>query len=168
MTTATATVPGTLRADPLPPQHPPVLELLREGRLLPDQPTLFAATTPPDHPPGGPDAPLLPDAVATAGALVRLVLESLAGRRPATQLSRWFSEDVLAELSVLRGLRRRSRRHPELVLHSLRVQHPHPAVAEVSVHLRGRDRSLAWALRLEATSQRWWCTGLELGPRPVR
>lgn len=168
MTTSAAVVPGLLHAVPLPPQHPPVLELVREGRLVPDQPTLFATTPSADPPAGGPDAPLLPDAAATAGALVRLVLESLAGRRPATQLSRWFSEDVLAELSVLRGLRRRSRRHPELVLHSLRVQHPHPAVAEVSVHLRGRDRSLAWALRLEATSERWCCTGLELGPRPVR
>lgn len=165
MTTATA--PVLLLAVPLPVQHPPVLELVREGRLGPDQPTLFATTTP-DGRAQGPEAPLLPDAAATAGALVRLVLESLAGRRPATQLNRWFSEDVLAELSVLRGLRRRSRRHPELVLHSLRVQHPHPGVAEVSVHLRGRDRSMAWALRLEATPQRWCCTGLELGPRPVR
>ncbi|MVA77410.1 hypothetical protein GC722_15475 [Auraticoccus sp. F435] len=156
----------TLRARPVPVQHPPELVLPQPATGRAGQPMLFADPQPVTGAAvAGDVSPALPDAAATAAALVRLVLESLAGRRPAAQLSRWFSEEVLAELAVQRGLRRRSRRHPDVVVHSVRVQHPLPAVAEASIHLRGPDRSLAWAMRLEATSRRWLCTGLELGPR---
>lgn len=177
--TAHAPTAHALTAHAPPRQHPPPLPWPGRGpEVRPSQPTLFAvglldpptATRAAAEPPDGPGEPpgSVPDAAATAAALVRLVLESLAGRRPAGQLSRWFSEEVLAQLVVQRGLRRRSGRALDLALYSVRVQHPSPGVAEVSVHLRGRSRACAWALRMEVTREHWLCTALELGPRPVR
>lgn len=166
MSTSTAST-TSLRVSPL-PEHRPIPTLLAAHPAPPSgQPTLFGdpATELSSTPPAD-GVPSLPDAAPTAAALVRLVLETLAGRRATAQLSAWFSEEVLAELVCQRGLRRRSRRHPPLLLHSVRVQHPRPDVAEASIHLRGHDRSLAWALRLEARRQRWICTCLELGPVP--
>ncbi|RCK69472.1 hypothetical protein DT076_11395 [Desertihabitans brevis] len=155
----------TISVLPLPVQHPPVLRDAVAPAVPADQPTLFGEEAPLLRAPG-PEQPLLPGAARTAAVLVRLVLESLDGRRPATQLESWFTEAVLTQLAVERGLRRRSRRHPPAQLCSVRVQHPRPDVAEVSIRLHAAGRSLAWAMRLTTGGQRWRCTDLETGPRP--
>jgi hypothetical protein len=109
----------------------------------------------------------LPDARAWSVALAVTLLEVLTGRRPSSQLSRWLTQEVLDGLGG-RLPRRRGSAPPAapVALQSVRVQYPRTGVAEVSVHGRIGDRSLAMALRLEAQRTRWLCTALELGPLP--
>ena len=112
-------------------------------------------------------APGLPDARAWSVALAVTVLEVVTARRPSSQLSRWLSQDVLDGLGGrLRGRRRSAVPPSPVALQSVRVQYPRTGVAEVSVHARIGNRSLAMALRLEARGNRWLCTALELGPLP--
>lgn len=143
-------------AAPRPPAQPP-LDLRAAG----DPFVEVSAVDPADLTTAG-----LPDAGAWSVALAVSVLEVLAGRRSAAQLSRWVEEDVLTGLGG-----RLSRRRPgpgvgAPVLRSVRVQHPGAGVAEVTVHARLGDRPAPVALRLEARGDRWLCTALELGPRP--
>jgi hypothetical protein len=53
-------------------------------------------------------------------------------------------------------------------LYSVRVQHPHPQVAEVAARVAVGTSSTALALRLEALGNRWLGTALELDPRIFR
>lgn len=108
--------------------------------------------------------PGLPDARAWSVALAVTLLEVLAGRRPSAQLSRWLEGDVLAGLAGRLPRRRPGSPAPVPRLRSVRVQHPAPAVAEVSVHGRLDERPVPVALRLEARGSRWMATALELGP----
>jgi hypothetical protein len=111
-------------------------------------------------------APGLPDARAWSVALAVTLLEVVTARRPSSQLSRWLTQDVLDGLGG-RLPRRGSAVPPAPVaLKSVRVQYPRTGVAEVSVHARIGNRSVAMALRLEARGDRWLCTALELGPLP--
>lgn len=112
----------------------------------------------PEVPPG------LPDARAWSVALAVTLLEVLAGRRPSAQLARWLEADVLAGLAGRVPRRRPGSPAPVPRLRSVRVQHPAPAVAEVSVHGRLDERPVPVALRLEARRSRWMATALELGP----
>lgn len=94
-------------------------------------------------------------------------METLQGRRPIAQLTRWLDERVLAAISLQVRPRAEESSAPArpIQIRSVRVQFPRDRIAEVAVHLiRGR-RSRAMAMRLEATEQRWLCTALELGPR---
>jgi hypothetical protein len=106
----------------------------------------------------------LPDARAWSVALAVTLLEVLAGRRPAGQLSRWLDEPVLAALAGRLPRRRPGSAAPAPTLRSVRVQHPAAGVAEVTVHARLGERPIPVALRLEARPERWLCTALELGP----
>lgn len=110
--------------------------------------------------------PGLPDAGAWSVALAVSVLEVLAGRRSPAQLSRWVEEDVLTALTGRLPRRRPGPGAGAPALRSVRVQHPGPGVAEVTVHGRLGERPAPVALRLEARGDRWLCTALELGPRP--
>ncbi len=123
------------------------------------------------EPTAAPDAdtavlPGLPDARAWSRALATAVLEVLAGRRPAAQLSRWLAADVLDKLSGSAPRRRPGAPAPAPALRSVRIQHPAPGVAEVTVHGRLDAWSVPLALRLEARASRWLGTALELGPLP--
>ena len=110
--------------------------------------------------------PGLPDARAWSRALATTVLEVLAGRRPAAQLSRWLAADVLDGLARCAPRRRPSMAAPAPALRSGHVQHPAVGVAEVAVHGRLDAWSVPLALRLEARASRWLGTALELGPLP--
>ena len=112
-------------------------------------------------------APGLPDARAWSVALAVTLLEVLTARRPSGQLSRWLTQDVLDSLSGrLPGRRGPAVPPVPVALQSVRVQYPRTGVAEVSVHGRIGNSSVAMALRLEARGTRWLCTALELGPLP--
>ncbi len=119
-----------------------------------------------------PPRPDLPAAAEWAATLALAVVQAMLAQRPIAQLNRWLAEEVLAEVSR-QGRRRRSagdRRAVPVTLRSVRVQHPDPAVAEVSVHVMVGQRSEAVALRLEAvgkgaTGTRWLCTALEFAPQ---
>ena len=116
--------------------------------------------------------PDLPEAAEWAATLALAVVQVVLARRPIAQLNRWLAEDVLAEVS--RQVRRRraagDRPTVPVTLRSVRVQHPDPVVAEVSVHVIVGTRSEALAFRLEAVGVgaaggRWLCTALEFAPQ---
>jgi hypothetical protein len=110
--------------------------------------------------------PGLPDAQEWSTTLALAVIQALVGRRPVAQLNRWIAEDVLAAISIYqrRNLREHGRMAVPIAVHSVRVQHPDPAVAEVAAHMVIAKRSTAMAFRLDAFGDRWMCTALELGP----
>jgi len=111
--------------------------------------------------------PGLPDAQQWSARLALAIVQTLLGQRPAAQLNRWMVEDVLAAISMAQrhNLKVRGRTAIPAALHSVRVQHPGPEVAEVSAHVVIGKRSTAMAFRLEALGDRWLCTALELGAR---
>lgn len=110
----------------------------------------------------------LPDPRGWVARLVQGVLEVVSGDRPVTQLTRWTSADVYADLhrrvSVaartappgLRGGRRAAVR-------SVHVCEPVDGVAEASAVVSRGGRLTAMAVRLEGLDGRWQCTALELG-----
>ena len=110
----------------------------------------------------------LPDAARWSGWLALALGEALLGRRPATQLSGWVSEEVLGGLNRRQRLRPAEDLAPRTVLLSGRVQHPSAAATEASAVLRSGTRLLVLAFRLEARDGRWLCTALEAGLTPTR
>jgi hypothetical protein len=108
----------------------------------------------------------LPDPRGWTGRLTQAVVEVLAGARPAGQLSRFATLDVLDHLERLAG--RLSRRNgqnrvinPRLV--SVRVSEPLDGVVEACAVVDTNPRRRALALRLEGIDGRWQCTALQLG-----
>ncbi len=106
---------------------------------------------------------------AFAHRFARAVVEVIGGDRGPSQLLRWTSEAVYAELQQRATLLaattpsdRRVRRLRSRVL-SVHVFCPSPHVVELSVHVRTGARSHAIAGRLELVDQRWCCTALECG-----
>lgn len=110
----------------------------------------------------------LPDAARWSGWLAIALGEALLGRRPATQLTGWVSDEVLAGLNRRQRLRPAEETAPRTVLLSGRVQHPGPCSAEASAVLRAGTRLLVLAFRLEARHGQWLCTALDAGLAPGR
>lgn len=125
--------------------------------------------------------PSLPDPRSWAPALALALAESLSGRRPVGQLSRWVDERVQSTLSRALHARRTASAtsvSPSTVprptpspsparptqLHSVRLQFPQSEAVEVAAHVVSAGRSSAIAFRLEAWGDRWLCTALDLGP----
>jgi hypothetical protein len=104
-----------------------------------------------------------------AARFAQAVVEVLGGDRPLTQLVRWTSPRVYADLerrlAILARTSNAGRRmrtvRPQV--RSVHVFHPTPEAAEVSVHVRHGQRSRALAARLEVKQGRWQCTALQLG-----
>jgi hypothetical protein len=165
--------------------RPPSLSWSRPSLPQPNQPPLDLTDHEPDRDAGAaPDRrgvqvsvvkarwaakqrPGLPDAKEWSTRLALAVIQTLLGQRPVAQLNRWVVEDVIVALTVYqrRSLSLHGRITVPAALRSVRVQHPHPEVAEVSVHLAIGKRSAAMAFRLEALGERWLCTALELNTR---
>jgi hypothetical protein len=101
------------------------------------------------------------------------VAETLQGRRPVGQLTRWVDEQVLATLTVsLRQRRAQPGRSAAessrpAVLRSVHLQYPQPGAVEAAAHVQLAGRSTAFAFRLQAWYDRWLCTALELGPHDL-
>lgn len=111
---------------------------------------------------GGATPPELEGLRAHARSLLVALVDAIQGRRQATQLTRWVSDDVMADL-VLRA-RLHQRAPLPLAVRSLRVQLIDPAVAEASGRLQAGDRFTAVALRLERKGHRWLCSVADFGP----
>jgi uncharacterized protein DUF6459 len=99
----------------------------------------------------------------------RAVVEVLGGDRGPSQLLRWTSETVYAELQRRAALLaattpgdRRVRRLRSQV-RSVHLFCPSPVAAEISVHVRHGERSRAIAARVELVDGRWCCTALQFG-----
>jgi hypothetical protein len=107
----------------------------------------------------------LPDVRAWTARLAQAVAEVLAGARPASQLSRFATLDVLSLLERWSG-RYTERdgaagRRPQVC--SVHVSAPGAGIAEACSVLDMGSRRRAIALRLEAKDGRWRCTELQLG-----
>ncbi|MGP4026567.1 Rv3235 family protein [Actinomadura sp. 3N407] len=126
-----------LRPSGPPPARPPRLRLVR--------------------PADGMDAELQ----AVAEAAVRLIVEILAGTRPAAQLSLIAVPAVRREMARHRGTQSRGGRVVPPKVLSTRLQRPAPGVAETTAVVVISGRAHALALRLEHTRGRWRCTALE-------
>ena len=109
------------------------------------------------------------DVEAWSARFAQAVVEVLGGDRPLTQLVRWTTSRVYADLGRrVRILGRTSPASQRLrtirpQVRSVHVFQPTPETAEVSVHVRHGQRSRALAARLELDEERWQCTALELG-----
>ena len=123
-----------------------------------------------------PSAPPWTAGMEVAGVEVRtmlqLIMETLDGRRPRSQLGGRLSQEVLRYLAAANGRlnpvpdRRASahaRRHSPPGLHSVHLCHPADGVTEASAVWRHRGRFRALAARFEWTGGRWRCTALRLG-----
>ncbi|TDD63898.1 hypothetical protein E1293_42265 [Actinomadura darangshiensis] len=98
---------------------------------------------------------------AVAEAAVRLVVEVLAGTRPANQLSLVAVPAVCRAMAAPRGPAARGRRVVPPKVLSTRSQRPSPSVAETVAVVAVAGRVHALALRLEHRRGRWRCTALE-------
>ncbi|KQX69869.1 Rv3235 family protein [Angustibacter sp. Root456] len=107
----------------------------------------------------------LPDPVVWSRGLAQVVVEVLAGLRPASQLLRWTTTLVHEQVRKLAAQpspeQRRTARRP--VVRSVRVCEPADGVAEVSAVVCGQHRTQALALRLEGGDGRWRVTVLQAG-----
>lgn len=109
--------------------------------------------------------------------LAPAILEVIAGERPASQLSRWTTREILATLArrgaaaqrhpAGRGLRPQCRR-----IRALRLHRVGPGIVEAAAVVSGADRCRALALRLEivggssaagGSGGRWLVTACEIG-----
>lgn len=102
-----------------------------------------------------------------AARLAQAAVETAAGHRPVSQLVRWTTPEVYADLerrarAVSAVSAPRSRRTRPQV-RSLHLCRPAADAMEVSVHVRHGQRSRAVALRLELRAERWICVALQFG-----
>jgi hypothetical protein len=137
---------GTLALDLLPRQDPPVAAVVPIGRQR------------------------RRGAQAWAQRFVQAAVEIVGGDRPASQLLRWTSADVFADLNRRAQLVARAGGHAP---GRARVQPVRPRVLsvhtcfvtddvlETSIHVRYGERSRALAARFEARQDRWVCTALD-------
>ena len=150
-------LPGGLPAEPPPARH---------LRLIATAPALASPPLPgPAHP--GP----------WIARLAPAILEVIAGERPAAQLTRWTTREILATLArrgaaaqrhpAGRGRRPQCRRIRAVRLHAVA-----PGIVEAAAVVSGADRCRALALRLEVvgvdaerggTGSRWLVTACEIG-----
>ena len=181
----TTTSSGTSYIQWLIESRPPSLTWSRPAPLQSNQPPLDLTDHEPDHAEvPGPDhrgvrvsmvkarwaakqRPGLPDAREWSTTLALALTQSLVGQRPVAQLNRWVVDEALVAISMYqrRSLALHGRIAIPTAVRSVRVQHPHPDVAEVAAHVAIGRRSTAMAFRLEALGDRWLCTALELGAR---
>ncbi len=104
-----------------------------------------------------------------AHRFARALVEVLGGDRGPSQLLRWTSEQVYAELqrrsSLLAAATPGDRRLRRLrsQVRSVHLFCPSPQAAEISVHVRHGQRSRAIAARIELREGRWCCTALQVG-----
>lgn len=128
---------------------------------------LEASLVPPaPEPRGGPQVAVEQWARRFAQAAVEIV----GGDRPASQLLRWTTGEVYADLSRRAMLVARAGGHalgagrvmtvrPHVL--SVRTTFVTPQAAETSIHVRYGERSRAVAARFEHRRGRWLCTALD-------
>jgi hypothetical protein len=108
---------------------------------------------------------LLPDPRPWTARLAQAIVEVLAGARPASQLSRVATLDVLQLLERGSGrLGARPGAPPQRpIIGSVHVSEPRDGVAEACAVVDTGLRKRALALRLEGVNGQWRCTALHIG-----
>jgi hypothetical protein len=124
----------------------------------------------------GPDAEVVPidrreraETERWARHIVQAALEVVGGVRPSSQLVRWLSPTVYADLRrrthllALASVREPERAHPVRArLQTLHASYPTPGVLEAAARVRHGERSRAVAARFERRADRGWvCTALD-------
>ena len=137
---------------------------------------LEALLTPPPLPPSEPAAVVAIDRRARREAerwahrYAQAAVEIVGGDRPVSQLLRWSSGEVYADLARRALLVARAGAHQpgEARVQPVRPQvlsthgsFVRPGVLEASVHVRYGQRSRALAARFELRRGRWVCTALD-------
>jgi len=120
-----------------------------------------------------PDLRVLPgdraELEAFAHRFASAVVEVIGGDRGPSQLLRWTTERVYADLQRRSALLARTTpgdrrvRRLRSQVRSVHVFCPSPGAAEISVHVRHGERSRAIAARIEQVCGRWCCTALQFG-----
>lgn len=110
----------------------------------------------------------LPPARPWTGQLLQALLEVLAGSRPLSQLRRFTSDRVYADLRARASRRGGDRpstpRQPGgSTVRSVHVTAPGDGVVEACAVISRGGRFRAVALRLEGRNGRWQCTALRVG-----
>jgi Family of unknown function (DUF6459) len=108
----------------------------------------------------------LPDPRGWTGRLAQAIAEILAGARPAGQLARYTTLDVLEHLERSTGrlgTRTKGAAPMRPIVASVHVTEPADGVAEGCVVVDTGPRRRALALRLEGLDGRWRCTDLQFG-----
>ena len=105
-----------------------------------------------------------PAVLPFATRLSQVLVEVLAGSRPAPQVVRYVAPDVYSAIAR-RALvaARRGSVAIRVAIRRVRVFEVSPEVAEVSTVIHGRDRVTAMAMRLEDQDGRWVVTALSVG-----
>ncbi len=101
----------------------------------------------------------LPSAHGWSIRLVHGIVEVINGVRPASQLTRWLTLEVMSQVKnriYANDMRR-------LVVRSVHVSEPSDGVAEVCAVFGTQNRSYAMAMRLEGLDGRWRATQLTWG-----
>ena len=97
------------------------------------------------------------------------VVEVMGGDRGPSQLLRWTSEAVYADLCRRVALLHRTTPNDRRVrrlrsqVQSIHLFCPSAGAAEISIHVRRGQRSRAIAARLELVEGRWTCVALQFG-----
>ncbi|MFC5727908.1 MULTISPECIES: Rv3235 family protein [Nocardioides] len=161
--------------------HPDLVGVRLAVPVAPTQGTLALALLPRQSPPPGATGEARPGAAVVDLRLRRSIeewthrfaqaaVEIVGGDRPTSQLIRWTSPDVYADLHRRALLVARAGGHqPGLARVQPvrpRVQSVHAcfisdAIVECGVHVRYGERSRAVAARFERIDQRWICTALD-------
>jgi hypothetical protein len=109
----------------------------------------------------------LAGAQAWSARFVQAVVEVLAGDRPLTQLVRWTSPSVYADIARRRErLAERPARGPRKGrphVATVHVCHPTESTAEIAARVATGARSRAVAARLDRSNDRWMCTAIDFG-----
>ena len=108
----------------------------------------------------------LPDPRGWSGRLAQAIAEILAGARPAGQLARYTTLDVLEHLERSTGrlgTRTNGAAPMRPIVASVHVSEPADGVAEACAVVDTGARRRALALRLEGLDGRWRCTELQFG-----
>jgi hypothetical protein len=106
---------------------------------------------------------------AFAHRFASAVVEVMGGDRGPSQLLRWTTERVYADLQRRASLLARTTpgdrrvRRLRSQVRSVHVFCPSAEAAEISVHVRHGERSRAIAARIELVCGRWCCTALQFG-----
>ena len=167
----------SLRRSPIPLRDPAparrVLDRDAARGVPPAQETLaFAikARVDPRAEPPPPPTPVLvpPEDREWAGVFVHAATEVALGLRSASQLIRWTTMDVHANLHRRGSLAARARaagayKAGKPIVRSLRMMRVRPDVYEVCAVVGDLDRVRAIALRMEDFDGRWRVTALEIG-----
>ncbi|CAB4927775.1 unannotated protein [freshwater metagenome] len=130
--------------------------LLKKNRLY-CLPTYFDDEFDPDFAPEPTSALDLPDLELWCASFARNILEILAGKRQASQLTKQFHHRVFGQLEKKAGSEKEVGK-----IRKIHISEPLDGICETTVTVRFGGRLRALVFRFEGVDKRWLCTALTL------